>query len=475
MKFHLIPLILLFVLVTSCFAWSAPLMTYVAEFSVSGASNPVEIKTTLQTLLLSRLAGEKIATSAKPEGAEVKVTGSYLVSGSLFSLDATATNSAGIVIARAFTQGKSSDELIPAVGVLAKSLAEGIEKGARQAPASDTVVPADVIRAAPTVSAQGQVILRMAGALSGIAVGRTLPNGERELFMIGNQLLRYYRQGAELKLMFEVRYKVHEKVLAVDTADLDNDKIPEIYVTVMDNEKLVSQVLTVDGTSLKQIAGPLPYFFRSVVGTAGIKKLYAQQMSNTADFSGDVVEVSRAGDKMLFTNPVKLPKQGYLYNFNLLYGPKGEANPIIAERSGYLKLFNPAGDEFWKSSEEYSGSETHFSRSDLDSLRSSGNGSRRVFLDQRMVVKANGELLVAKNSGSWFLLNKHSYSRNSLHCFKWDGFDLQEKWHTRESDYYLADFAYDESSRELLLLEVVAKEEGIFDRGASRLVIRKID
>lgn len=467
--------VLLFIATSCSAAWSAPVTTSVAEFSVSGASKPEEMKKTIQTLLLSRLTGDKVATQANPEGAEIRVSGSYLLSGNVFSLDAVAVNGAGTVIARAFTQGKNPDDLIPAVGKLAKSLSEGIEKGIAQTGATqNAVTPHGVVRPVRTVPATGQAIHKLRGALSGLAVGRTLPDGERELFVVGPRTLRYYRQGSELKLLAEIPFKAYEKVLAVDTADLDNDKIPEIYVTVMNGETVVSQVWTVDGTSLKQIAGPLPYFFRSVTGAGGVKKLYAQQISGSVDFYGDVSEVVKTGEGYQVKNPVKLPKQGYLYNFNILKGLKDELNPIIADRSGYLRVFTAAGDELWKSGEEFSGSETSFKRADRDSLNSE-NGYRQVFLDQRIVVKPNGEVLVPKNSASWFMLNKHSFSHSSMYCFAWDGANLEEKWHTKQNDYYLADFAYDDSSRELLMLEVVAKEEGVFDKGASRLVIRKMD
>jgi hypothetical protein len=458
-------------------AWSAPLTTYIEEFSVSGSGNPEEMRATIRNLLLSRLAGEKITTVSKPEGAEIKVTGSYLLSGSVFSIDAAAANSSGTIIVRAFTQGKSPDELIPAVGTLAKTLSEGIEKGvALMATVPATATPPDIITPTRTVpAATGQAIHKMDGALLGLAIGRIFSGGERELFLVGSHTLHYYRQGGNLKLMTTIPYKVHEKVLAVDTADLDNNTIPEIYVTVINGEELVSQVWTVEGATLKQIAGPLPYFFRAVTSADGTKKLYAQQMSGTADFFGDVAELVKSGDSFTLKNPVKLPKQGYLYNFNLLRGLKAELNPIIADQSGYLRVFSASGDELWKSSEEYSGSETHFKRSDLGSLRSSDSGYRQVFLDQRIVGKTNSELLVAKNSGSWFLFNKHSYTKNNIYCFTWDGANLSEKWHTRQSDYYLADFAYDEASHELLTLEVVNKEEGVFDKGASRLSIKKIE
>ena len=486
MKSHLIKLLSLIMLTVATTSWSAPLKTYVAEFSVSGAAKPDEMKSTIQTLLLSRLAGEKIATQGVPKGAEITVSGSYLLSGGMFSLDAAAVTSSGAVVTRAFTQGKAPDDLIPAVGTLAKSLADGINKAvippaATPVPAAAALVPAvvtptaDIIIAPKVVSATKQAgVHRMAGALSGLAVGQTLPGGERELFVAGNNSLRYYRQSAGLKLVAEISYKVNEKILAVDSADLDNDMVPEIYVTVMNGEVLASQVWKVDGTALKQIAGPLPYYFRAVSGAGGVKKLYAQQLSGTADFAGDVAEVVRVGGSYELKNPLKLPKGGSLYNFGLLRGPKGEASPVVVDNSGFVRVFNSGGDELWKSSEAYGGSETFFKRTEIGGQRSSDSGERQVYLTPRMIVKGNGELLVAKNSESWFMKNKHSYSKSSLYCFAWNGSDLEEKWHTQQNDYYLADFAYDENSRELLLLEVVAKEEGLFDKGASRLVVRSL-
>ena len=307
MKFRLILSAFLIIAAAVSTAWSAPATVYVAEFSVSGTSKPEEMKTTIQSLLLSRLATEKLTTVAKqPDFPGIKVSGSYLLSGAFFSLDAVATDASGTVISRAYAQGKSPDELIPAVGTLAKSISESIEKSASvaasrtlpaiaaaTAPAAAAVTvsaastvaaqaaptapaipapapsataipqgfaaPADVIVPIRAVNDKGGSVFKLEGTQNGVALGRTLPGGERELFVVGSHTLRYYRQGSGLKLIAEVPYKNFENVLAVDTADLDGDAVPEIYVTVMSGETLVSQVWAVNGDRLKQLAGPLPY------------------------------------------------------------------------------------------------------------------------------------------------------------------------------------------------------------------------
>ncbi len=482
MKLHRMYLALLLLVTVAATAWSAPVQTYVAEFSVSGAAQPEAVQKTIRTLLLTRLADDKIATVTTQDGTTMQVSGSYLQSGTMFSLDATVTSNTGAVITRAFSQGKSADDLIPAVTVLAKSLSDGIEKGvaavapvatAAQAPVQMPVP--DIIKSTQPVPApvSGPAFFRLDGAAGSMALGRTLPGGERELFIAGSRVLRYYRLGTELKLMVEIPFKVYENLLSVDTADLDGDGTPEIYVTVMTNNVLKSQVWTVDGTTLKKIAGPLPYLFRAVATGSGGPKLYAQQMSGSNNFSGAVGELIKTGNDYGLKDNVSLPRGGYLYNFTVLKGSKGEKNPAIIDRNGYLKVFTPGLDELWKSSEEFGGSEMFIRGGERDPI--SDDATRKVFLDPRMVITAAGDLLVPKNTESWFMRNKHFYSGSSLYSFAWNGSVLHEKWHTKPTDYYMADFAYDNTSQELFMLEVVAKEEGIFDKGASRLVIRKVE
>src|SRR6266542_415560 len=109
-------------------AWGGQVKAYVAGFAVTGAPNRDELKTALQTLLMSRLTGDRVIAVDSPAGEDITVTGSYVVFGKIFSIDAVARTSAGATLARAFEQGESQDELIPAVSKLAKTLTDAISK-----------------------------------------------------------------------------------------------------------------------------------------------------------------------------------------------------------------------------------------------------------------------------------------------------------------------------------------------------------
>jgi len=476
MKNNLLLLCCLFVSTVCTNAWSAPLTMYVEQFRVSGAANSGEMKDTIQTLLQSRLAGEHITVVNSSGGADVKVTGSYLMSGANFSLDAVAFNSAGAVITRAYAQGKNLDDLIPSVSALAKSLSDGIVRAipSINAPLAPPLLN-DVVISPPKPVAPivQQKIFKMDGALEGMSVGRTLPGGDRELFMFGNHSLRYYRQGADLQLLSEINFKMFENLIAVDAVTVGKDNNPEIYVTIINGEQLVSQIWTVDGSSLKQVAGPLPYFFRAITGPGGVKKLYAQQISDREDFFGPIGELVRTAKGYELANPVNVPQPGYVYGFNMVKGAKSGLDYVLFDRSGYLKFFTAAGDEVWKSGEKFGGSDIHFGRIVSGNLTS--DGIRQVYLDQRIIEKENGELLVPKNKENWYYPGKHSYSSNNIYCFAWDGVDLSEKWHTGETANYLADFAYDDVAHELLQLEIVNTGEFILSKAASRLVVRKME
>jgi VCBS repeat protein len=497
-------LLLLCSIVFAPYAAAGQIKTFVSGFAVSGAQNKDELKGTLQTLLASRLNSETIVTVDTAEGADVLVTGSYAVLGKMFSLDAVARDSAGKVLVRLFEQGGSQDELIPALTKLAQKLNGEIVKGF-SAPAAKPALPVqvppaaagaqpltvtpsiikkeaaaapstEIVKAEPVanISGSGWTSQRLSGALVGLALGRTLENGVRELFVVDDHALRLYLQEAELKLIAEVAFSPAEKILGVDTADLDGDGIPEAYLTIIDGETPVSQVWVARDGGLHKVAGKLPYFFRAIALDGKDKKIYVQQMGRDADFYGNVFELVKNDGSYEMKNPIKLPRFGYIYNFNRFTDAKGRSYYVLINGDGYLLVYSTSGEELWRSNDKFGGSEIYFKREDLTNMRIIGDKYRWIFLEQRLVVTPAGEIIVPRNEGMFVFGNNRSYKKNSVFNFAWNGSTLDEQWHTKESQNYLADYFYDAPRKELVILEVV-KKEGILDKGASTIVVRKVE
>jgi len=508
MKKLIILLAALLIPLTVLPAFASQIRVFVADMNAVGVPNRDEMKNTLQTLLASRLNGERIAAVGSAAEADVIVTGTYVIIGKVFSLDALAKTSSGKTLTRAFVQGESQDELIPAVGKLADKLAADLTKiySGDQTPAAQAApgtIPVPAKTAPSIISSKGDIIKseqqikpapvgefikpqeieqgntgawmskRLTGAANLMAIGKTLPDGSREIFLAEGQRLSCYTQGATMKLVAEAEFSPADMIVSLDTIEAADGNL-DIYVTIIRSDEPASQVWQVKGGKLVQVAEKLPYFFRAFSLAGGPKMLYAQAMGREADFYGDVYEAARSGNNITLKNPIKMPRFGDIYSFNQFRNSDGKLMTVVINPDGYLVVYDSALKELWRSNDKFGGSELYFQKEDLDNARATGDRFRWIFLNQRIQVTAKGEILVGKNEGFWVLGNARRYKKGAVYCFAWNGSSLEEKWRTRDTQNYMPDYWLDESRNELLILQTVQRS-GIETRGASALAIKKVE
>ncbi|MFZ2948091.1 MAG: hypothetical protein WA003_01280 [Desulfuromonadaceae bacterium] len=471
-------------------SFAGQIRVFVAEMAAAGAQSRDEMKVTLQTLLASRLNSDGITAVGSAAEADLVVNGTYVAIGKNFSIDVIAKSSAGKTVARAFVQGTSEDELIPAVGKLAEKLSADLMKsnaGSRtdasapkpspataptavvHAPAGDIVMP----RAQEPGKTSGWISGRLTGAANLMADGLTLPDGSREIFLAEEQRLVYYRQGKDMNLVAEVGIKATEKIISLDTIAGSAGTL-DIYVTIIRAGEPASQVWQVKGDKLLLVAEKLPYFFRSAALSGGTKKLYAQTTGRGDDFYGDVFEATRSGSVITLKNPLKMPRYGTIYSFNQFRNSEGNTFTVVLNPDGYLIVYDQQLSELWRSNDKFGGSELYFQKDDAGNIQITGDKYRWIFMNQRIQVSSKGEILVGKNDGFWVMGNARSYKRGAVYCLAWNGSSLEEKWRTRETQNYMPDYLFDEARNELLILQTVQRP-GIFTRGASSLSIKKVE
>jgi len=492
-------------------AFAAQMRVFVADMNAIGVPNKDEMKATLQTLLAARLGSDRIISVGSAAEADAVVSGTYVVLGKVFSMDAMARTSSGKTLTRVYIQGDSNEELIPAVGKLAEKLAAELDKlystgqptaaapapaplpGAASvqqvtqtrlaAPKSD-FIKSEQVRPAPVGefikppetelgSAGGWLSKRLTGAANLMALGATLPDGGYEVFLAEERRLSYYRKGSDMKLVADTEFRSSEKILSLDT--IAGAKGLEIYVTLIRGDELASQVWQVQGDKLVQIAGDLPYFFRTFGLAGGPKKLYVQAMGRDADFFGDVFEATRSGNEIALKNPIKMPRYGDIYTFNQFRDQDGKVLTVVINSDGYLIVYDQDRKELWRGNDKFGGSELYFQKEDTTSnTRLTGDKYRWIFMNMRIQTTAGGAILVGKNDGFWVLGNARSYKKGAVYCFAWNGSSLDEKWRTRDTQNYLPDYYYDEPRNELLILQTVQRS-GVTTRGASSLAVKKVE
>jgi hypothetical protein len=487
-------------------ALAAPLRVFVADINAVGAQNKDELKLTLQTLLASRLNSDKITAVGSAAEADAIISGTYVTIGKIFSVDAMAKTSAGKSLTRAFVQGESQDELIPAVGKLADKLSSELTKiyftdhtaeltappviasppikapSALLAPKSD-IIKKEQVRPVPVsefikpqeyehYSTSGWVSKRLSGAANLLAMGRSLPDGDREIFLAEDHRFSFFHQGKQMKLLSDIELKPSEKIISLDT--IENGKSLDVYVTIIRSDELASQVWQVQDNRLVKVAENLPYYFRSFSLAGGPKRLYAQSMGRSADYYDDMSEATRNGAKITLGKHIVLPRFGNINNFNQFTDSEGKTFSVVINPDDYLVVYDQDLQELWRSNDKFGGSELYFQVDDSENYRVTGKNQRWIFMNQRIQVTSKGDVLIGKNEGFWILGDARKYKKGSVYCFYWNGSSLEEKWRTRDTQNYMPDYYFDETPNELLILQTVQRS-GITTRGAASLAIKKVE
>ncbi len=482
---------------------AAAVKTYVAEFNVVGAPNKDELKSTLQSLLTSRLNLNRIRLVDKPEKAELQLFGNYAVFGKVFSIDVLIKNSLTDSMTKVFEQGASQDDLIPAFSRLAEKLDREIAialpvtapvvsvKPVTPVPVAATITAPVVMPKidAPPAKAEENYVVKsetpnqntpgfwssdpLTGVHTAIALGRTLPTGEREIFIAGANTIRYFKKGSELRQVAEISIPVYAKVLTIDTADLDRDGIPELYVSIIDRKSVSSKIYKPSDVGMELIADNQPWLYRGIGNDYKARTIFAQSVSSKGEYASEIFELTKSGQRFETTKTRTLPKHGNIFNFTRFSDTKGVEKIAVLDEDGYIILYSVNGNELWKSSDKFGGSETYFNYESVAQLRNKGVTSRWNFLEQRIVALPDGTLIVPRNDGTFSIGNNRSYNKHLIFGLQWSGALLKESWHTRVTPSYLADYAYDSATQEFLLLEVIQKV-GLFNTGKTIISINKM-
>lgn len=277
-----------------------------------------------------------------------------------------------------------------------------------------------------------------------------------------------------------------DNVIAVDAADINGNGVAEIFVTNYTAQGLRSYVVEYRQGKFQKIWDEVPLHFRVLEGADGRPQLYAQAAGQDKPFDGPVRQYNWLGNRYVPGAPVPLPKA-----FNAIYGfaladLDGEGAPkvLVLDRLDYLRIFDRAGTEIYRSSDRYGGSENVL---EYDPERAgpntrSGIEPKRFIVQARMyyqdiVGDGKKQLIVPRNTPSTgYIFQTRMYDKGKVFGLNWDGVGMQPVWETRELPGYIADYALvdpDGSGNKKLVLLVV--QTGMLGMATSRSSIVVLD
>ena len=374
--------------------------------------------------------------------ADYVIFGSLTVFGESVSLDARILDVAGAEeLMTAFKQTKGMDEVIPTVDQFAMDINEKI-MGRSVAPAVSVAAAAPEAPKGPggltameeDFEGEGMGhVQRFDKEIVGLDAGDVDGDGKNELVFVNKDTVFVYKWGEKAFVQFKaVKGGWSADYVYVSVGDLDGNGRAEIYLSSLGESNVSSLVLEWDGNDFRKIADRQPWFLKVMDFQDRGPTLIGQRRRLDGGFHGSVEFLKKDGKGLTSTGSLPLPQHGNVFNFAFAdFAGVGRTSTVLIDRSEYLRLYDPAGEQVWKSEEQFGGATTHMEV----------GGTERVFIYLPSPIHITDvdedgvkEVMVCKNYSSTrrLLARMRFYSSGTLCFLTWNQGGLSTKWTTKK-------------------------------------------
>lgn len=268
------------------------------------------------------------------------------------------------------------------------------------------------------------------------------------------------------------------RLLSLDTADLDSNGLPELYLSANVGTKLSSQVVEFTQGSYQSIMSRIPWFFRTVDLSQEGRTLIAQAMGDSeTPFAGTPFRVIRSKDKLTQGTSLDLPVKMDLFSFVPFQGANNDPLYAYISAGDYLYATTAEGETLWESADHFGGTEVSF-YNEKQTGSSANELLKPVYVQQRLLTLPSGDILVAQNEGFRSLDRYRNFNKSRVVALNWNGFAFQEKWKTSEQAGYLADFTLadaDNDGQDEIVMAIKFQQKNLLQKGRSTVVIYELN
>ncbi len=372
---------------------------------------------------------KKALEIGKKLGADLVIFGSLTVFGESVSLDAKILDvKKSEILITAYDQSKSMDSVIPTVNQFAENINAKIMgkelpyqdrrpgEFAQQAGKAGPLV--HVGKDASGTYEKPSFVKRFKLEIRGLDIGDVDGDGKSELVIIDKAAVYIYKWQQKGPYLFKtVEGTWSPNFIYVTVADLDGNGKAEIYVCNLTATNAGSMVLEWDGAKFKEIVDRQTWLIRVADLPGRGEAVLGQRRDSEGNYIGGVHLLKRQGKDLVSTGPLTLPRFANVFNFTQCdLSGKGSVFTILLGPWEHLMVYDPGGEELWKSDDFFGGSLCYMDYMDPN-LNRMAQTPKRIFISSPIFtfdVNGDGkkEVVICKN---------HSKTGRLFDDFRWFG------------------------------------------------------
>ncbi len=443
------------------------------------------------------LGDEKEPLSAlKATGADYAVAGTITKLGRAYSLDLILFDVKGQRKGGFYTSADNIDKIIGGLDELAQKVSKsltGVEKEGRSAPTTPSPqqlenspkpssLSGDKKAGRKTSEKEFTEITRVSdlgdlpGVINRVAAGDIDGDGVYEVAFMGRHRIYFYRfEGEKIKPLITIDRGKGSHLINIDTFDIDGDGVEDFIVTELSYSIPTSFVVgNVEGR-IKIKFGDLRGYLAVFEGYGGKKTLVVQDTGFESPYADKAYVARLEGKKLKKGAAIRIPMNEErvmgIVGMNA-FSREGKQRFILIDQYEKLRVSNPEGQIFWKSSEYYSGALDFFESSDLDIGLME---KKRYYLAGRLKrVPSDAKVLfLAREAPKPLLSGIRSFSWSRVVLLEWDGDGFVRKIEGKKVNGLISDCALIRSHEGKLFFisPLVVKNKNIMKKGKTKIYL----
>ena len=307
--------------------------------------------------------------------------------------------------------------------------------------------------------------------IKGMDFGDVNNDGIAETVLISDHQVYLYRaSNNQFTKIAEIAKNRLNHYIGVDVADINQNGIPEIFVSGLspDKNRINSLVIEYNGSKYVKIVENSPWLYRTTGTGQGVPLLLGQKMKHKKEniFASPVFIMDWNKKNYISSERILDKKQGNILGIaydNILEA--GKKNIIAFDQGDYLSIFKNRSRKTWTGSTKFGGNMSYFSmpREDPSEL-----GQNIQYFPMRIRTADSDqdgrlEVITACNYdiAKGLLKDFRSFSKTHIEALAWDGLGLSTIWKTRTmtgriTDFFIEDF--DNDGVKEMVISLVTKE-----------------